>query len=135
MPMVVSWLNPEETVILYKLTAPLTWTEVNKAFDQGIEMMNYALKKYGMEHTIHVFMDMTGIRNIPGGAITEARRALSRTVAPNVGITVMIGASLLIQNIADLASKVVRNSSAWKYKFAPTVEAAWLQIKNPTPQQ
>jgi len=99
MGITVQWDNDEQTVIRYDFTNNWNWVEFQERVKEVFAMTA------SVDHTVDTISNFLPGANIPKDAFFQFRRAMVN--APkNRGITVIVGASLLIQTLVKVFSRI-----------------------------
>jgi hypothetical protein len=116
MPISILWDNAEKTVIQYHFEGRWTWDEFHHALAEGNAMMD------SVDHTVHVIVNMQNSMALPRGAITHIANLRIRKHR-RIGVTILIGASQLIQAIHSAMITIYPGIDK-NFKMLPTLEEA-----------
>ena len=120
MPITVSWLDEEKTIVLQVYTGRWTWDE----FYQATQVTTAKMMK-STNQTVHIFADYTHSQGIPaGGAFTKAYSAL-RSYPDNWGSLVIVGANRFITMMVEIFKNMFRTSLGAKTFIAETMDDAY----------
>ncbi len=111
------WDNEEKTVIRYVYEGKWTWDEYYPEHQKAREMTK------SVEHTVHVLVDVRNGALLPKGALTHSRSALTNK-PENEGITIIVGANLFIQVMANAVRRIYPEPFK-QYRFVSTIEEAY----------
>jgi len=116
MPISISWDNTDKTIIQYRFEGRWTWDEFNKGLFEANSMMD------SVNHTVHVIVNMGNSAALPRGAITQIASLRTRK-HPRIGVTILVGASSLVQSIHSAMTKIYAGIDR-NFKMLPTLEEA-----------
>jgi hypothetical protein len=112
----VSWYDSSETIIVWKFEGEWDWLQYHAAINRAVMMIKR------VHHTVDSIMDLRDNRSLPPDAILNGKRWF--VVAPeNFGVTVVAGASGLIQGIANTIASIYKPFTA-KILVARTLDEA-----------
>jgi hypothetical protein len=102
MPVEVVWDDEAHTILRQIYSGHLKLEDYIAATDEFGRMAR------SVPHTVHSIMDRTRVLSTPG-VLLPAMRYANNTLPPNVGLRVIIKASLLTRVLVDLGRRVAPN--------------------------
>ena len=120
MSIVISWDNPEKTIIRWDFDGVWDWDEYG-AVKVGFDAM---LRE--VDHTVGVIADMRHSPTLPKNAFTRFKY-FTRTTPPNRGLMVFVGTNMLVRVAVETLGRAFKELSQ-DIAFADTVEDARLKL-------
>ena len=122
------WDNEDKTIIRHIFERGWGWTDFHQALDHASSMMDT------VDHRVDVILDFRGASMIPSGAITQVKKAYTNPKHPNIGTTVVIGASAFMQAIVSVGTRLSPNAlQDWDVQFANSLDEAYENLKKKQP--
>lgn len=122
------WDNEEKTIIRHIFERGWGWTDFHQALDEASKMMDT------VDHRVDVILDFRAASMIPSGAITQVKKAYTNPKHPNIGTTVVIGASAFMQAIVSVGTRLSPNAlQDWDVQFANSLSEAYENLKKKQP--
>ncbi|MEL6272399.1 MAG: hypothetical protein AAGK74_02210 [Chloroflexota bacterium] len=112
----VSWMNPEQSIILQKFEDPWTVEEHRKSLYRIGEMVAH------QAHTVHSIADMTESQFAPGKLMVSTRVA-ENIVQPNTGLLFIVRPSPVITSVVAAARRFMPRVES-RLRFVDTVAEA-----------
>ena len=123
MPVKTHWHNADKNIIVYTMSDPWTWEEMNAEMD--------ALRpEYDvLNHAIVVIIDVRESKNVPVGAIAKGRDILKKR-HPNVQRSqVFCGSNAIFRSVINLFSRLVGKYFGFQAVFVVDMEEAVQQAE------
>lgn len=124
MPITLSWLDPEETILL--TTFEGEWTYEEQLTSQRQQMALQESKPY----TVHSITDLTRSGPMPVGVLSHLPRTAAIGTARNQGAAVVVGVKGLARHATEIFSQVYSH-----VEIADTLEQALSVVEAHTTQQ
>ena len=122
MPIEISWYDSEKTILLGTFKGEWTWGDYVAAGIQTLEIAD------GVQHRIDQIADMRESAAIPQGpALTIMNRNSSLANNIQLGITVLVGASVIVQGLVTALK--ITNPEREPRIFAASIEEAYALIQ------
>jgi hypothetical protein len=120
MPIVVTWGDPQKTIIHSALNEVWTLEDSHNMIDEMYKMTS------SVSHRVHVIIDFTNSQASPAKLLSAGNHIEKRS-SPNMGISVIVKANGFLKAISQLIMKMfVKNQ---KLYFADTLDEAYQLIK------
>ena len=103
MPIFVEWFGEPKTTSCWAFQSPWTWDEFAEAQLQFRKLVNSA------NHEIDIVADMRLAQKPPQDVLSHFRRVQS-SIHSNRYRVIMVGGSILVQNLADIFNRIYPNS-------------------------
>src|SRR5687767_8726050 len=116
MPVEVVWDDEAQTILRQLYSGHLKLEDYMAATDEFVRMAR------SVPHTVHSVMDRTRVLSTPG-VLLPAMRYANNTLPPNVGLRVIIKASLLTRVLIDLGRRITP-SLVNNIRFVDTLDEA-----------
>lgn len=116
----ISWDNPEQTVVRLILQPGWTWPELYEANKTIIDMMSRT------NQTVHLLIDTTAIKgSVPtGGIITHARNILG-SYPSNCDMLLLLTSNIFIRHLGSIFQSTFRTDLGKRLHVIPSVEEAY----------
>jgi hypothetical protein len=121
MSVTVRWDNEDHTVLRLDFEAPWTWAEQQQAIDQAKPMAE------SVSWTVDIICDLHNGPEFPLGFPMKYLRRTAEMVPNNAGITIVVGASPLVQSLL-LATMQVFANVKYRTFFAHSLEDAYAML-------
>ena len=119
MPIVVSWGNPEKTVLEAAFNEAWTLEDSHNMIDEMYKMTS------SVDHTVHVIMDFTRSQSSPA-KLLSAGNHIEKRASPNSGVSVIVKANAFMKAITQLIMKMFVSNG--KLYFVNTLDEAYQAI-------
>lgn len=120
MPVEVVWDDEAQTILRQIYSGHIKLEDYMSATDEFVRMART------VPHTVHSIMDRTGVVSTPGVMLPAMRHA-DNTMPPNVGLRVIIKASMFTRVLVDLGRRIAPNVVN-NIHFVDTLDEARLLI-------
>jgi hypothetical protein len=117
MPVHVSWLNEDQSALVYQCEGSWTWEEVWQAFSVGEPMLESS-----PHPTVDVIVDLTRGNGVPDGAKANIRD-LTLQASEKWGLGIIVGDDAMTQQLMYTLSRIYRRLGE-RYRQAKTMEEA-----------
>jgi hypothetical protein len=124
MPVEVIWDDEAQTILRQIYSGHLKLEDYMAATDEFGRMAR------SVPHTVHSIMDRTRVLSTPG-VLLPAMRYANNTLPSNIGLRVIVKASLLTRVLVDLGRRIAPNLIN-NIHFVDTLDQAYCLIANHT---
>ncbi|MBC7813826.1 MAG: hypothetical protein H7175_21905 [Burkholderiales bacterium] len=120
MPIIIEWGNEEKTVVIGTMDWPMTWEEIDTAWQQSMTLMR------GVSYPVHMVVVGKTTR-FPAGNILTNLQHIIKDIPPNLGLAIMVTDNRFQEIINSILFKVTPRLNKTGH-VVPTLEAAYKLI-------
>lgn len=124
MPITVEWVNPEHTVLLYKVVGNWNWDNYDAANAITSDWVT------SVNHTVALICDFSASTGIPPRVLSHVGRSLRQKRPRNIDPIVVVGITGLLRNLTDVLRTLYPRATA-DIIHAHTLEHAFRLIGAP----
>ncbi|MCU0514977.1 MAG: hypothetical protein MUE40_20670 [Anaerolineae bacterium] len=104
MPVNTTWADASQTILIHHYSGRWTWDE----YHQSIQTTHTLLA--GVDHPVHLIIDLTEGRLIPAGSFIEHLRGEGKRLPEQVGTIVLAGSGLMFKVIQRVMATLPQRS-------------------------